>query len=153
MQDGYNADALHGDLSQAQRDYVMQKFRIKNIQILVATDVAARGIDINELTHVINYNLPDENEVYIHRSGRTGRAGNKGISIIIAHSREGRKIKMIEKILKKEIIHKNIPNGEEICKIQLIKSIDKVLSADINDQINKYFPEIEEKIIDIQKRS
>ena len=151
MQDGYNADALHGDLSQAQRDYVMQKFRIKNIQILVATDVAARGIDINELTHVINYNLPDENEVYIHRSGRTGRAGNKGISIIIAHSREGRKIKMIEKILKKEIIHKNIPNGEEICKIQLIKSIDKVLSADINDQINKYFPEIEEKIIDIQK--
>ena len=103
------------------------------------------------MTHVINYNLPDENEVYIHRSGRTGRAGNKGISIIIAHSREGRKIKMIEKILKKEIIHKNIPNGEEICKIQLIKSIDKVLSADINDQINKYFPEIEEKIIDIQK--
>ena len=97
MQDGYNADAIHGDLSQAQRDHVMNRFRKRNLQILVATDVAARGIDINELTHVINYNLPDDNEVYVHRSGRTGRAGNNGVSIIIAHSREKENYNLLRK--------------------------------------------------------
>ncbi len=111
MQDGYSADAIHGELSQAQRDNVMGKFRKKKIQLLVATDVAARGIDINELTHVINYNLPDDNEIYVHRSGRTGRAGNKGISIIIAHSREGRKLKSIEKMIKRDLKLMKVPNG------------------------------------------
>ena len=104
MQDGYNADALHGDLSQVQRDTVMQRFRIKNLQILVATDVAARGLDVNNLTHVINYNLPDDIENYTHRSGRTGRAGKKGVSISIIHSREKSKIKNIEKMRQEKII-------------------------------------------------
>ena len=120
MQDGYNADAIHGELSQAQRDHVMTRFRQKKLQILVATDVAARGLDINDLTHVINYNLPDDNEVYVHRSGRTGRAGKKGISIIIAHSREGRKLKNIENMIKRNLILKKVPNGNEICQIQLL---------------------------------
>ena len=117
MQDKYNADALHGDLSQAQRDHVMNRFRKRHLQVLVATDVAARGIDINELSHVINYNLPDDNEVYIHRSGRTGRAGNKGVSLIIAHSREGRKIKAIEKMINKELILKQVPSEAKFVKL------------------------------------
>lgn len=151
MQDGYNADAIHGELSQAQRDHVMGKFRKRKLQILVATDVAARGIDINELTHVINYNLPDDNEVYVHRSGRTGRAGNKGISIIIAHSREGRKLKEIEKMIKRDLILQKVPNGDEICQIQLMKLIEKVVSADINQQISKYLPLIEDKLAHLNK--
>ena len=151
MQDNYNADALHGDLSQSQRDHVMSKFRQKNLQILVATDVAARGIDIDNLTHVINYNLPDENEIYVHRSGRTGRAGNTGISIIIAHSREGRKLKSIEKMIKKDILPKNVPTGEEICQIQLMKLIDKVVNTDINKQIDDYLPSIEKKLEHLSK--
>ena len=151
MQDGYNADAIHGELSQAQRDNVMGKFRKKKIQLLVATDVAARGIDINELTHVINYNLPDDNEVYVHRSGRTGRAGNKGISIIIAHSREGRKLKSIERMIKHDLILKKLPNGDEICQIQLMKLIDKVVATDVNHQIDKYLPSIEEKLEHLDK--
>lgn len=151
MQDGYNADAIHGELSQAQRDNVMGKFRKQNIQLLVATDVAARGIDINELTHVINYNLPDDNEVYVHRSGRTGRAGNKGISIIIAHSREGRKLKSIERMIKRDLILKKLPNGDEICQIQLMKLIDKVVATKVNHQIDKYLPSIEEKLEHLDK--
>ena len=151
MQDGYNADALHGDLSQAQRDHVMNRFRKNHLQILVATDVAARGIDINELTHVINYNLPDDNEVYIHRSGRTGRAGNKGISLIIAHSRDGRKIRAIEKMIKKEIPLKKVPNGNEICHIQLMKLIDKVINTTITPQIENYIPDIEKKLKHLKK--
>jgi ATP-dependent RNA helicase DeaD len=151
MQDGYNADALHGELSQSQRDHVMQRFRKKSIQILVATDVAARGIDINELSHVINYNLPDDNEIYVHRSGRTGRAGNKGISIIIAHSRERRKIQSIEKMLKRELILKQVPNGEEICEIQLLQLVDKVVKTEISSQINKYLPVITEKLAHLDK--
>ena len=151
MQDGYNADALHGELSQSQRDHVMKRFRKKSIQILVATDVAARGIDINELTHVINYNLPDDNEIYIHRSGRTGRAGNKGISIIIAHSRERRKIQSIEKMLKKELILKKVPSGEEICEIQLLKLVDKVVNTQVGPQIEKYIPDIKEKFSHLDK--
>jgi len=151
MQDGYNADAIHGELSQAQRDHVMERFRKRKIQILVATDVAARGIDINELTHVINYNLPDDNEVYVHRSGRTGRAGKKGISIIIAHSREGRKLKAIEKMIKRNLQLMQVPNGDEICHIQLMKLIDKVTSTKVNPQIEKYLPSIEEKLAHFKK--
>ena len=146
MQDGYNADAIHGDLSQAQRDHVMGRFRKRNLQMLVATDVAARGIDINDLTHIINYNLPDDLEVYVHRSGRTGRAGKSGVSIIIAHSREKRKLQAISKMLKKDLTQKQVPNGEEICAIQLLSLIDKVVNTDINTQIEKYIPIIEEKL-------
>ena len=116
MKDGYNADALHGDLSQSQRDYVMEKFRQKNIEILVATDVAARGLDVNDITHIINYNLPDENEVYVHRSGRTARANKKGDSIIIATERNMKKIKAIEKMINKDILSKKIPTGDMICE-------------------------------------
>ncbi|MDG1719033.1 MAG: DEAD/DEAH box helicase [Flavobacteriales bacterium] len=151
MQDGYNADAIHGELSQQQRDHVMGRFRKKTLQILVATDVAARGIDINELTHVINYNLPDDNEIYIHRSGRTGRAGNKGISIIISHSREKRKLQSIEKMLKRELTLKKVPGGDEICAIQLIKLIDKIVKTDVSPQIEKHLPIIEEKLSHLDK--
>jgi len=151
MQDGYNADAIHGELSQAQRDHVMGRFRQKKLQILVATDVAARGIDINDLTHVINYNLPDDNEIYVHRSGRTGRAGKKGISIIIAHSREGKKIRDIEKMIKRDLILKKVPDGDKICQIQLMKLVDKVVAAEINHQIDKYLPSIEERLAHLNK--
>ena len=151
MQDGYNADAIHGELSQAQRDHVMKRFRERKIEILVATDVAARGIDINELTHVINYNLPDDNEVYVHRSGRTGRAGNKGISIIIAHSREGRKLKAIERMIKRNLTLMKVPNGEEICQIQLMKLVDKVVATEVNHQIDNYLPSIQEKLEHLDK--
>ena len=151
MQDGYNADAIHGELSQAQRDHVMSKFRQKKIQLLVATDVAARGIDINDLTHVINYNLPDDNEIYVHRSGRTGRAGKKGISIIIAHSREGRKIRDIEKMIKRDLILQKVPDGDEICQIQLMRLVEKVVATEINHQIDRYLPSIEEKLAHLDK--
>lgn len=151
MQDGYNADAIHGELSQAQRDHVMARFRNKKLQLLVATDVAARGIDINELTHVINYNLPDDNEVYVHRSGRTGRAGNKGISVIIAHNRDGRKLQAIEKMIKRSLVLKKIPHGDEICHIQLMNLIEKVVSTEINPQINQYFDSIEKKLTHLNK--
>jgi len=151
MQDGYNADAIHGELSQQQRDHVMGRFRKKTLQILVATDVAARGIDINELTHVINYNLPDDNEIYIHRSGRTGRAGNKGISIIISHSREKRKLQSIQKMLKRELILQKVPGGDEICSIQLLRLIDKIVKTDVSSQIEKHLPIIEEKLSHLDK--
>ncbi len=151
MQDGYDADAIHGELSQAQRDHVMARFRDKKLQLLVATDVAARGIDINELTHVINYNLPDDNEVYVHRSGRTGRAGNKGISVIIAHNRDGRKLKAIEKMIKRSLILKKVPHGNEICQIQLMNLIEKVVSTEINPQINQYIDSIEKKLTHLNK--
>tara|TARA_E500000331_G_C17259861_1_gene714757 strand:- start:488 stop:2281 length:1794 start_codon:yes stop_codon:yes gene_type:complete len=151
MRDGYNADAIHGDLSQAQRDHVMGRFRKRSLQMLVATDVAARGIDIDDLTHIINYNLPDDLEVYVHRSGRTGRAGKSGISIIIAHSRERRKLQAISKMLKKDLKQKQVPNGEEICAIQLLALIDKVVKTDVNTQIEKYIPIIEEKLAHLDK--
>jgi len=151
IKDGYYADAIHGELSQSQRDNVMNRFRKKTIKILVATDVAARGIDINSLTHVINYNLPDDNETYIHRSGRTGRAGKKGISIIIAHSREKRKLAAIERILNKELILKKVPEGKEICEQQLLVLINKVINTEINHQIEAFLPSIEEKLKDLNK--
>ncbi len=143
MHDGYNADALHGDLSQAQRDNVMQKFRIKNIQLLVATDVAARGLDVNNLTHVINYNLPDDVEVYTHRSGRTGRANKKGVSVSIIHMKEKFKIKDLERMLKRKFEQEQIPNGLEVCKKQLFHMIDKMQNVEINEeQISPYMNQI-----------
>ncbi len=147
MQDGYNADALHGDLSQAQRDFVMSRFRAKHLQILVATDVAARGLDVNDLSHIINYNLPDDPEVYVHRSGRTGRAGKSGISIAIIHTREKGKLKQVEKNLKKKFIQKQVPNGEEICEVRLYSLIDKVRATVVNhEQINPFLPVVYEKL-------
>ena len=147
MNDGYNADALHGDLSQAQRDYVMNRFRVKHLQILVATDVAARGIDVKDLTHIINYNLPDENEIYIHRTGRTGRAGKKGIAITIIHSREMGRIRAIERIVGKKFVQKPVPEGKEICKKQLFNLIDRVEKVEVNEsEIAQFIPEIEKKI-------
>jgi len=147
MNDGYNADALHGDLSQSQRDFVMNRFRNKHLQMLVATDVAARGLDVNDLTHVINYNLPDELEAYIHRSGRTGRAGKKGISIAIVHTREKNKIRNLEKITGKSFKRKPIPDGRDICKKQLFNLIDKVEKIEVNEeQIEEFLPEILKKL-------
>ncbi|MFV0138936.1 DEAD/DEAH box helicase [Empedobacter falsenii] len=152
MQDGYNADALHGDLSQSQRDHVMEKFRNQNIQILVATDVAARGIDVNELTHVINFNLPDDPEVYVHRSGRTGRAGNKGISIIISGGREARKIRDLEKLIASKIEPKNVPTGAEICEKRLISLIDKIENIEVDEElIEPYMETVNEKLVDIDR--
>lgn len=133
MKDGYSADALHGDLSQAQRDYVMQRFRLKNIQMLVATDVAARGLDVDDLTHVINYNLPDEIESYTHRSGRTGRAGKSGISVSIIISKERNKIPLLERILKRKFEYRPVPNGKEICEKQLFSLVDKMEKVEVNE--------------------
>jgi len=145
--DGYNADALHGDLSQLQRDSVMQKFRSKHLQLLIATDVAARGLDVTDLTHIINYNLPDDPEIYIHRSGRTGRAGKSGISISIITSREHRRIKDIEKMLSKKFDQKMIPSGREICEKRLYNLIDIVENVTIDDtQIDSFLPIIYKKL-------
>ena len=147
MQDGYNADALHGDLSQAQRDYVMSRFRNKSLHMLVATDVAARGLDVNDLTHIINYNLPDELEAYIHRSGRTGRAGKHGISITIIHGRETSKISQLEKKVGKPFEHKKVPIGEEVCEKQLFYLIDKVEWVEVDEStIEKYLDIIYKKL-------
>jgi len=147
ISDGYNADALHGDLSQAQRDQVMGRFRSKNLQLLVATDVAARGLDVNELTHVINYNLPDDLEAYVHRSGRTGRAGKTGVSILIIHSRESKKIKDLQQMTGKIFAKKMVPGGKEICEKQLFNLIDKFENIDINDdQIESFLPDIYKKL-------
>jgi ATP-dependent RNA helicase DeaD len=147
MNDGYNADALHGDLSQAQRDLVMQKFRQKTLQMLVATDVAARGLDVNDLTHVINYNLPDDNIVYTHRSGRTGRANKKGIAISIVNLKEKSRIKQLEKVISKPIIEMPVPNGPQICEKQLFSLIEKVEKINVNDsEIEKYLPVIFERL-------
>ncbi len=152
MSDGYNADALHGDLSQAQRDQVMHRFRSKHLQILVATDVAARGIDVNELTHVINYNLPDDIEAYTHRSGRTGRAGKTGTSIAIVHTRESGKIRDIERISGIKFERKMIPSGKEICGIQLLHLADKVENVEINhEEIEEFLPKIYEKFEGLEK--
>ncbi len=152
IDDGYSADALHGDLSQAQRDMVMQKFRTKHLQILVATDVAARGLDVTDLTHVINYKLPDQTENYTHRSGRTGRAGKKGISVAIITSKERNKLKPIERKLQKQFVQKQIPNGQEICEIQLYKLIDKIHDIEVNEKdIKDYLPQIHEKLQELDR--
>ena len=147
IQDGYNADALHGDLSQAQREYIMQKFRIKNLQLLVATDVAARGLDVKDISHVINYNLPDDDAAYTHRSGRTGRAGQKGISIAIVNLREKHKIKFIESKLKKKFEMQKVPGGEDICEKQLLNLVDKMEKIEVDHkEIDKFLPTIYEKL-------
>lgn len=143
IKDGYNAEALHGDLSQQQRDLTMQKFRNHLTQLLVATDVAARGLDVGDLTHVINYGLPDDVENYTHRSGRTGRAGKKGTSISIIHSREKFKVRNIEKIIGREFVDGTLPTPEEICKKQLFKTMDDIMKADVDEElIAPYMPEI-----------
>ena len=152
MQDGYNADALHGDLSQSQRDTVMLKFRVRNIQLLVATDVAARGLDVSDLTHVINYNLPDDVEIYTHRSGRTGRANKTGVSVSIIHSKEKFKIKDIERMLKRKFEQQQIPNGLEVCKKQLFYMIDRMQNVEVNEeQIAPYMGQIMKQMEDLPK--
>ena len=142
IEDGYNAGALHGDLSQNQRDLVMKSFRNKQIQMLVATDVAARGIDVDDITHVINYQLPDEIETYTHRSGRTGRAGKTGLSMVIITKSEQRKIKSIEKMIQKQFVKKEIPQGMEICEVQLKALAHKIHETEINHKIDNYIEEI-----------
>jgi len=144
IQDGYNANSLHGDLSQNQRDLVMKSFRKRQIQMLVATDVAARGIDVDDITHVINYQLPDEIETYTHRSGRTGRAGKSGTSMVIVTKSEMRKIKQLEKILGKKFEQKTIPDGKEITQVQLFHLANSINNTEINEQIDAYLPAIEE---------
>ena len=153
IKDGYNAESLHGDLSQQQRDLTMQKFRNHLTQLLVATDVAARGLDVDDLTHVINFGLPDDIENYTHRSGRTGRAGKKGTSISIVHSREKFKIRNIEKEIGKEFVKADIPSAEEICKKQLYKVMDQIVKTDVDDEeiapfmqdISRYFEYIDKE--------
>ncbi len=147
IKDGYNADSLHGDLSQAQRDAVMSKFRIQHIKLLVATDVAARGLDVHDLTHIINYNLPDELELYTHRSGRTGRAGKSGSSIIIANLREKNKLNQIEKQLGKSFKYLATPGGKEVCEKQLFHLIDRMEKVTVDHtQIDSFLPEIIKKL-------
>ena len=155
IRDGYNAESLHGDLSQQQRDLTMQKFRQHLTQLLVATDVAARGLDVDDLTHVINFGLPDDIENYTHRSGRTGRAGKKGTSISIVHSKEKFKIRNIEKVIGKSFVETPIPSAEEICKKQLYKVMDQIVKTDVNDDeiapfmqdISRYFEFIDKEEI------
>ena len=143
IKDGYNAEALHGDLSQQQRDLTMQKFRQHTVQLLVATDVAARGLDVDDLTHVINYGLPDDIENYTHRSGRTGRAGKKGTSISIIHTREKSKVRNIEREIGKQFVDGDLPTAVEICKKQLYKVMDDIMKTDVDDeQIAPYMEEI-----------
>jgi len=155
IRDGYNAEALHGDLSQQQRDLTMQKFRQHTVQLLVATDVAARGLDVDDLTHVINFGLPDDIENYTHRSGRTGRAGKKGTSISIVHTKEKHKIRGIEKEIGKKFVEAQMPTAEEICKKQLYKVMDQIVKTDVDDDeigpfmddINRYFEYIDKEEI------
>ena len=155
IHDGYNAESLHGDLSQQQRDLTMQKFRQHLTQLLVATDVAARGLDVDDLTHVINYGLPDDIESYTHRSGRTGRAGKNGTSIAIVHTRERGKMRAIEKVIQKDFVDGKIPTAEEICKKQLYKVMDQIVKADVNEEeiepfmadINRYFEYVDKEDI------
>ncbi len=151
IEDGYNAGALHGDLSQNQRDLVMNAFRKKQIQMLVATDVAARGIDVDDITHVINYQLPDEIETYTHRSGRTGRAGKSGVSMVIVTRSELRKIKAIENKLQTEFLSKKIPTGMEICEIQLYHLANKIKNTEINEQVDNYLPAINDVLQGIDR--
>ena len=154
INDGYNADAIHGELSQSQRDDVMAKFRQKSLQILIATDVAARGLDVDSLTHVINYSLPDDPEVYTHRSGRTGRAGKSGISIAISNSREGRKLKSIENKSQINFIRKDVPSGKDICSKQLFKLIDKIQKVKVDEkQIEPFLEDIYSKLESLSREN
>src|SRR3954466_9962295 len=150
--EGYDIDALHGDLTQAQRDKVMGQFRDKSLQLLIATDVAARGIDVKEISHVINYELPDDVEVYTHRSGRTGRAGNQGICISIVHARETFKLRQIERMIKQPFHRLDIPSGKDVCRKQFFYFMDKLLQTDISHgDYETYVPMLEEKFADVSK--
>jgi ATP-dependent RNA helicase DeaD len=152
IQDGYNADSLHGDLSQSQRDSVMQKIRTRNIKLLVATDVAARGLDVDDLTHVINYGLPDDYEVYTHRSGRTGRAGKQGTSIVIVNLKEKGGIKHIEKMIHKSFQHVTVPTGRQICEKQLFHLVDRMENVDMEQSgIEDYLPVIYKRLAWLDK--
>ncbi|MFL3051725.1 MAG: DEAD/DEAH box helicase [Candidatus Neomarinimicrobiota bacterium] len=152
MNDGYNADTLNGDLSQAERDEVMMRFRKRKIQLLVATDVAARGLDVESLTHIINYNLPDDFEIYVHRSGRTGRAGNAGVSIAIVHSREIRRIREIEKRSGIEFSKEDVPSGMDVCKTRLYNLIDTVENVQVDEkQIAQFLPDIYKKFENMER--
>lgn len=152
IQDGYDADSLHGDLSQAQRDYVMNKFRLRNLQLLVATDVAARGLDVDDVTHVINYGLPDDFEIYTHRSGRTGRAGKTGTSISIIHTKEKGKVAQIEKLINKTFEKQTIPKGDIICEKQLFNFVDKIEKVKVNEsEIERLLPSIFRKLDWLEK--
>ncbi len=147
IQDGYNADSLHGELSQAQRDLVMQKFRQRHLQLLVATDVAARGLDVNDLTHVVNYGLPEDTEIYTHRSGRTGRAGKTGISIAIINLRERGKMRSIEHMINKQFVMGKLPTGQQVCEQQLIKFVDDIEKVKVNEkEIETFLPDIYRKL-------
>jgi ATP-dependent RNA helicase DeaD len=150
--EGYDIDALHGDLSQPQRDKVMQAFREKSLQLLIATDVAARGIDVKEITHVINYELPDDTEVYTHRSGRTGRAGSTGICMSIVHTRETFKLRSIERLIQSNIVKTEIPTGKDVCRKQFYHFMDKLLQVDISHgDYDAYLPMLQEKFADVSK--
>lgn len=150
--EGYDIDALHGDLTQNQRDKVMREFRDKTLQLLIATDVAARGIDVKDITHVINFELPDDVEVYTHRSGRTGRAGNTGICMSIVHTRELGKLRQIERTVQSRFSKLEIPSGKDVCRKQLYLYMDKLLQADIaNEAFETYVPLMEEKFADVSK--
>jgi ATP-dependent RNA helicase DeaD len=150
--DGYNADALHGDLTQDQRDRVMNAFRVRTLQILVATDVAARGLDVNDLTHVINYNLPDEAELYTHRSGRTGRAGKAGTAIAIINFHEEYKLRIIERMVKKQFVHKPLPTGRQVCEAQLASLLERVKAGGADDaRLDAYMPMISSLLAELSK--
>lgn len=152
IKDGYNADSLHGDLSQQQRDKVMKRYRERNLQLLIATDVAARGIDVNDVTHVINYSLPDEVENYTHRSGRTARAGKTGISIALVSGKDQGKIRHIEKIIGKSFVRKSIPQGTEVCEKQLFSIVNNVHNVEVQEeQMNAFLPQIMESLQDLSK--
>ncbi|MFM7234588.1 MAG: DEAD/DEAH box helicase [Flavobacteriales bacterium] len=152
IKDGYNADALHGDLSQAQRDFVMKRYRSRSLQMLVATDVAARGIDVNDVTHVINYNLPDEIESYTHRSGRTARAGKTGVSIAIIHSKELHKIREIEKIIKRKFSQAQIPTGFDVCEQQLMALVKRIHNVEVDEKtVERYLPQVFEELQELSR--
>lgn len=152
IREGYDIEALHGDLTQAQRDKVMARFREKSLQLLIATDVAARGIDVQGITHVINYELPDDPEVYTHRSGRTGRAGNSGICISVISQREAYRLRQIEKLLNNRFHKLDIPSGKDVCRKQFFHFIDKMLKADISHgEYETYIPLLREKFVDMEK--
>src|SRR5690606_33840265 len=153
IKDGYNADSLHGDLTQQQRDRVMVKFRNRSLQILVATDVAARGIDVEDITHVIHMNLPDEMEFYTHRSGRTARAGKKGISIAMITRRELGRVKQLEKSLKSPFKRMMVPSGSQVCQKQLLALMHKVREVKVNEEdIAEFLPAVFEELKDITKQ-
>jgi len=151
VKDGYQADALHGDIMQQQRDVVMNRFREKGLQLLIATDVAARGLDVNDLTHVINHSLPDDPEVYIHRSGRTGRAGRSGVCLSLVHGREKSKLRRIEKTVKRPFEQWHVPSGEEICRKQLFHLIDRVAEARVHPELEAFMPDILEKLAGLDR--